>query len=286
MGNGDFENRLYQILTNEVFTPELVAGMAGDRLQGEEEKELLELLIKESGGDFYVKLLFFITHEIFAQKKAVQLWRGILAHKEILAEQLGRNVEITVATLDYLTNIKSELPNPRLIGTTFFGRIAEMSSIDPLTKLFNRQHLNQVLENELLRYDRYRVPFSIAIIDIDHFKRVNDTFGHQAGDAVLVKVSEEINASLRELDVCARYGGDEFMIVLPHTSVAMTFEIAERLRNRIEGMGDEVRNVTLSVGVASCPGNAITVDAIIKAADAAVYESKRNGKNATTIKSG
>ena len=230
MGNGDYENRLYQILTNEDFTSEFVAGLAGDRLQGKEEKELLELLIKESGDDFYAKLLFFITHEIFDERKAVRLWKEILEHKDNLAKRLGRNVEITVATLDYLTNIKSELPNPKLIGTTFFGKIAEMSSIDPLTKLYNRQHLHQVLENEFLRFDRYGVPFSVAIIDLDRFKRVNDTYGHQEGDAVLIKISREISANLRELDVCARYGGDEFMIVLPHTTVEKTFELAERMR--------------------------------------------------------
>lgn len=181
MGHGDYESRLYQILTDEDFTPDFIAGMAGDRLQGEEEKKLLKTLIKESGDDFHAKLLFHITHEIFDEPKAIILWKGILEHKEKLAKQLGRNVEITVATLDYLTNIKSELPNLKLIGTTFFRMIAEMSSIDPLTKLFNRQHLHQVLENEFLRYKRYGVPFSIAMIDIDHFKHVNLSTGTRSG---------------------------------------------------------------------------------------------------------
>jgi len=284
MSIGDFDNRLFQILTNEAFTPEFIAGMAGDRLQGEDEKKLFDLLIKESGNDFYTKLLFFITHEVFEKNKASQLWREILKHKEDLAKQLNRNVEITVATLDYLTNIKSELSNPQLIGATFFGKIAEMSSIDPLTKVYNRQHLNQILESEYLRYNRYKVSFSVALIDIDHFKEVNDTYGHQEGDAVLIRISHEISENLRELDVCARYGGDEFMIVLPHTNITMTYEIAERIREKTEEISNEVKGVTLSIGVACCPWNATTIDALIEAADAALYLSKENGKNRTTIR--
>jgi diguanylate cyclase (GGDEF)-like protein len=153
-----------------------------------------------------------------------------------------------------------------------------MASIDPLTKLHNRQHLHQVVENEFLRYDRYGVPFSIAIIDSYRFKRVNDDYGHQEGDAVLIKISREISANLRELDICARYGGEEFMIVLPHRTVEITYELAERMRGQIERMGAAVSDVTLSIGVAGCPWNAASVEAVTAAADSAAYASKEPGK--------
>jgi diguanylate cyclase (GGDEF)-like protein len=283
MAPEDYGNRLFQIITNESFTAEFIAGIAGDRLQSDEEKALFNKLTEESGDDFYVKLLFFITHEIFEERQAFALWEGILRHKQSLAAALGRNVEITVATLDYLTNIKSELRRPQLIGEAFFAKIAEMSSIDPLTKLYNRQHLSQVVESERLRYVRYSIPFSLLMIDLDNFKDINDAYGHQEGDSIIVRVSAEICASLRELDVCTRYGGDEFLLILPHTEQEMAFEIAERIRSKIETLPKESHGITLSIGVSSCPRNGTEIEGLIKAADDAAYSSKRHGKNATTI---
>jgi len=102
----DYQNRLFQILNNESFSSEFISGIAGDRIQDQEEKKLYEKLLHEAGDDFYVKLLFFITHEIFDKQNALQLWNEIIAHKENLTVLLNRNVEITVATLDYLSNIK------------------------------------------------------------------------------------------------------------------------------------------------------------------------------------
>jgi len=246
----DYQNRLFQILNNEAFSSEFISGIAGDRIQDKEEKILYEKLLHESGDDFYVKLLFFITHEIFEKQNALQLWNEIIAHKETLTLILKRNVEITVATLDYLSNIKKELAKPQIIGEAFIGKIAEISSVDPLTKLFNRQHLKQVLDNEFIRYKRYKIAFSILFIDIDRFKIVNDTLGHQAGDNILISVSKIITSDLRDLDVCTRYGGDEFVLVLPHTNHSKAYEIAERIRKKVETLSSTLSDITLSIGVA------------------------------------
>lgn len=279
----DYQNRLFQILNNESFSSEFISGIAGDRIQDQEEKKLYEKLLHEAGDDFYVKLLFFITHEIFDKQNALQLWNEIIAHKENLTVLLNRNVEITVATLDYLSNIKKELANPQLIGEAFIGKIAEISSVDPLTKLYNRQHLKQVLDNEFIRYKRYKIPFSILFIDIDGFKIVNDTLGHQAGDNILISVSEIITSDLRDLDVCTRYGGDEFVLVLPHTNHFKAYEIAERIRKKVETLSLELSSITLSIGVGCCPYHANTIETIMAEADHSVYSSKENGKNRTTM---
>ncbi len=279
----DYQNRLFDIINNKVFTAEFISGIAGDKLQSLEDKDLYSKLLEESEGDFYVKLLFFITHEIFEKERATKLWLEILEHKNQLSKILNRNVEITVAALDYLTNIKNEIANPKIIGEAFIGKIAEISSIDPLTGMYNRQHLRQLLNNEFARYKRYKIPFSLIMIDIDHFKKVNDTFGHQAGDGVLIAISKIINENLRELDICTRYGGDEFLIVLPHTDEGKAFEIGERIRIKVIESASALHAVTLSVGIATCPYHADTIKSLIKIADEALYSSKSNGKNKTTI---
>ena len=281
--NNDYNNKLFEILNNESFTSDFISGIAGDRLQNEEEKDLVEKLLIETGGDLYVKLLFYITHQIFNTEKAKLLWDEILNHKKYLSEMLKRNVEITVATLDYLTNIKDEIKNPKLIGEAFLGKIVEISSVDPLTKLFNRQYLYVRMEEEIKRFERYNTTFSILLIDIDDFKKVNDIYGHQKGDKVLLQISQLLNQSLRDLDMCARYGGEEFIIVLPHTGINLAEEIAERIRSRIQNHYSENLKLTISIGLSNCPSSATTKYKLIKQADSALYDSKKRGKNQITI---
>lgn len=280
----DYQNRLFQIQNNESFSAKFISGIAGDRIQDKEEKKLYDKLLRESGDDFYVKLLFFITHEVFEKQNAFVLWNEIIEHKHMLSSVLNRNVEITVATLDYLSNIKKELSKPQLIGEAFIGKIAELSSIDPLTKLYNRQHLKQVLDDEFIRYKRYKIAFSIVFIDVDRFKIVNDTLGHKAGDEILISVANIITSDLRDLDICTRYGGDEFVLVLPHTNQSKAHEIAERIRKKVELHSYKLSNITLSMGIACCPYHADTLEMLMEEADKAVYLSKEKGKNRTSMK--
>ncbi|MBN1798548.1 MAG: GGDEF domain-containing protein [Spirochaetales bacterium] len=282
--NNDIKNKLFELLNNESFTSKFISGIAGDRIQNDKEKELFEKLLLETGGDLYVKLLFYITHQIFDIEKAKMLWDEIINHKEYLSKTLKRNVEITVAALDYLTNIKDEIKNPKLIGEAFIGKIAEITSVDPLTKLFNRHYLYVKMDEEIKRFKRYNTTFSILFIDIDNFKHVNDTYGHQQGDEVLKKLSSIINNSLRDLDICARYGGEEFIIILPHTDINLAKEIAERIRSGVENYFSGNIKITISIGLSNCPTSATTKKNLIKQADNALYISKNKGKNRVTIK--
>lgn len=272
------ENKLFDILNNDLFTSEFISGIAGDRILSDNDKIIYEKLLKESGDDLYVKLLFYITHQIFSEKDSKLLWGEIIEHKNLISKILNRNVEISVATLDYLTNIKNEIKNPKLIGEAFIGKIAEITSIDPLTKLFNRQYLFLKLKEELNRYKRYETTFSILMVDIDDFKSINDSFGHQKGDEILSKFGNILEESKRELDICARYGGEEFIIILPHTDMKESYKIAERLRLIIiEKFEND--NLTVSMGVSNCPDSAKTIKSLIKEADNSLYKSKSMGKN-------
>lgn len=277
-------NQLFEIINNKLFTPEFISGIAGDTQLSNGDKKTYDKLLDEIGDDLYVKILFYITHQSFLKEDSKKLWEEILIHKYNLSKILNRNIEITVATLDYLTNIKCKIENPKLVGEAFIGKIAELSSSDGLTKLYNRSYLFLKIKEELKRYKRYKTTFSLIIFDIDDFKKVNDKYGHQKGDDVLKQLGNILNNSRRDLDICARYGGEEFAIILPHTNGNEAKMIAERIREKVEKFFQNDIKITLSIGISNCPKSSTLLVELIKLADEALYESKRSGKNKITLK--
>ncbi len=158
----------------------------------------------------------------------------------------------------------------------------EMLSItDGLTGLVNHRFLIQKLNEEGIRASRYKHEFSVLMADVDHFKQYNDEFGHPAGDEVLRRVADIIRASVRPGDTAARYGGEEYAIVMPETPGPEAFEIAEHIRARVASEAFPGRRITLSIGVAEFPSDADLPHAVIAAADKALYEAKREGRNRT-----
>jgi two-component system cell cycle response regulator len=162
--------------------------------------------------------------------------------------------------------------------------LKQLSNTDPLTKLHNRRHLTEVLGKEIQRAERQKAFLTFIILDIDHFKRVNDTYGHQNGDVVLVALAEAIQSGLRAYDLAARYGGEEFVLVLPGTSLAGGVTVAERLRGAVQGLTFapplESLDVTASLGVATFPSSLVdSIDSLIRQADEALYRAKQNGRN-------
>lgn len=162
--------------------------------------------------------------------------------------------------------------------------LLELSNTDHLTGLFNRRYLMDALEKELQRNHRKGGHLSLIILDIDHFKSVNDTFGHLQGDVVLQKVAVHLQKELRSYDVAARYGGEEFVAILPDATLKEAEFVAQRIRIAIEGAkfsGDLSKlAITVSLGVATYPSeNYNSVDTFIKAADDALYKAKASGRN-------
>jgi len=162
--------------------------------------------------------------------------------------------------------------------------LQRLSVTDPLTDLANRRNLMNTLRKEFSRTQRLSTPLSLIMIDLDHFKRINDTFGHQGGDTVLVRIGRLLADSVRPYDIASRYGGEEFALLLPETDRSIAGQIAERLRGKITTLrfdGELSRiNITASFGVASCPARGIhTSDDLIREADEALYRAKDRGRN-------
>jgi diguanylate cyclase (GGDEF)-like protein len=160
----------------------------------------------------------------------------------------------------------------------------QLSIIDPLTNLYNRRYLTAIVETELVRAKRLKSSLSLLIIDIDRFKEVNDKYGHHAGDKVLVAVAATLKAGLRTYDIASRYGGEEFVLVLPGTPLTVGTEVAERLRNAVHslklGFPMEMATVTVSVGVAAFSDEqSDDFYSLFNRADKALYLAKKNGRN-------
>ena len=158
-------------------------------------------------------------------------------------------------------------------------KIKRLSEEDYLTKLHNRRKIHEILDNEISRSKRYNSSFSIILLDIDNFKITNDTFGHNAGDQLLVQISDVIRETIRESDIASRWGGEEFLVFCPHTNVDGAFSLAEKLRNNIESKEfQDVGYKTSSFGVTQI-AHADTVQSLIQRADEALYSAKSSGKN-------
>jgi diguanylate cyclase (GGDEF)-like protein/PAS domain S-box-containing protein len=162
--------------------------------------------------------------------------------------------------------------------------LREQSVRDHLTGLFNRRYMEETLERELLRASRKNLTLGLIMLDVNNFKRYNDTFGHAAGDAILRELGNLFLGHVRREDISSRYGGDEFIIVLPDASKEITLERAEHLCEHarhinIQFEGQTLEAVTFSIGLAVFPDHGSTSAALMKAADAALYRAKRVGKS-------
>jgi len=179
---------------------------------------------------------------------------------------------------------------PVIVGTIFGAILArsqqlskqlkEAANTDSLTKLGNRRSFIAGINYEILKSKRYKSQFSVILVDVDNFKQVNDVNGHQTGDSVLYELALALSESSRSSDNCARWGGEEFIILLPHTNISHAYEKAEQLRQIIEQRHfSEVEHITCSFGVAEYIDQDDTYEEIVHRADEALYRAKDGGRN-------
>jgi diguanylate cyclase (GGDEF)-like protein/PAS domain S-box-containing protein len=193
-----------------------------------------------------------------------------LKSRERLAAALGEQIGMTLSNL-------------RLRETLRLQAIR-----DPLTGLFNRRYMEEALDRDLRRATRNHTSLGVILVDLDHFKSFNDTYGHAGGDAVLREISILLHKWIRPEDIACRYGGEEFAIILAEASLETTQQRAEALRQdgsrlTVEHLGRTLGNVTLSLGVAVCPSHGRTVEEILRSADLALYSAKIQGRNQVVV---
>ncbi len=205
----------------------------------------------------------------------------IKASEEIMEVQQRANKELELKVLERTDELQRAMRNLELANK----ELSNLSLTDPLTKVYNRRYFDQILESEYKRGSRTGDPVTVVIVDIDHFKYVNDTYGHLIGDECLRLVAITLGQQVsRETDLLARYGGEEFVFILPATSQENGMIVADRARTAVENIkfihkGNRIR-ISVSIGVAGwVPKHGETADRLVKAADKAMYEAKEKGRN-------
>lgn len=239
--------------------------------------------MRERGDAFYSDLLFALIHETFAPGEARRHWEKLVAHKEALAQRLGRSVSVAVAALDYFTYVEPLLHTPTVISAPTLDDLAEAALRDGATGLFGASAFRILLEQEIARARRFGENLSLLMLDLDDFKDINDRFGHPTGDRVLSEVGHTLQATLRASDVIARVGGEEFAALLPRTAPSQLDPLVERLREAIAAPRPGLPRITASIGIATLPEHASAAEELVERADAALYAAKRSGKNRVAL---
>jgi len=231
----------------------------------------------------YTSILMTLTHEIYSENRAKKLFEKITAHLNDLNKKLDRDVGISVATVDYLSNIEKSLLNPKIIEEEKSEFFTESTTKDELTELYLRDIFDIFLKNSIKKAQNRDKKLSLAMIDIDDFKNINDTYGHQMGDKVLKKVGQTINLLIRKNDLACRYGGEEIAIVMPNTNLDESLSVSKRICKEIENLKFDEFNITVSIGISELKNFQKSKD-LIEMSDKALYEAKANGKNRVVSK--
>ncbi len=192
----------------------------------------------------------------------------------------SKNVDAYSQAQIYLLERLAFQISTSVANAQLYARAEQRARIDELTGLFNRRHFDEILQQEIERHSRYGSMISLVFMDLDSFKNYNDTKGHIAGDKLLAQIGNLLNATIRNIDLAFRYGGDEFAIIMPHTSGDDTYLVTERIREKLVAeMTERKIAVSASFGIASWPGDGLTSDDIVNGADRALYYAKRTGGN-------
>ncbi|MCT8335207.1 diguanylate cyclase [Leptospira sp. 85282-16] len=232
-----------------------------------------------SDGQIYSAILKVLTSIEIPETESEFVWTQVLENKTKLSHCMKRDVGFSVALVDYFTNINPKIKNPKIIEIKLFSETEKLILVDELTKLYNRRHFEKALFREFRQSTRYNQNLSLLIIDIDDFKKINDTYGHTTGDEILIQVAKQITSCLRMEDTACRIGGEEFAIIFPQTNEEQAMIASEKLLEACRTIMLSEKSVTLSGGVVSYPEKVKTCEEMYDLADRALYTAKFSGKN-------
>lgn len=248
---------------------------------------LLEMIIKEKKPYYISDTKNFRTqilpYKMGKIKSAFIIPMFFERHLLGLLVALSENTNAFNTQQRYILELFANQATTSLTNAEFYKEIQQLAITDGLTGLHNHRYFQEKLSHEFKRYDRYKEPISILLIDIDYFKKINDTYGHQTGDIILKDVAKIIKKTVRDIDISARYGGEEFAVILIGTGHHHAYKIAERIRKNINqhnfNINDENIKISVSIGVSTFPDIAKTKQELFETADKALYKAKENGRN-------
>lgn len=270
---------------DDVSLKALIDLLQGDLSRTTLDSEEWKQLEKNFGENIYAEILYFLTQMEFDPLEAREHWYKTFEHRKNLSQILGRDVGLRVALCDYFTNLHPKLKNHVFVEVQLFLQKERSALVDELTGLYNRRFFNQVIQREIEHAKRFDQPFSLLMLDVDHFKSYNDMFGHQAGDRALMELAEVLKRTARAIDHVVRYGGEEFALILPRVDKTQALMAGERHRRAVEihPFPDQEKlpsgNLTVTIGVATCPNDALDALDLIQRSDEALYKGKETGRN-------
>lgn len=264
---GSLEKEIIQILDEDPYNEEYIV-------------ERFNFLRDRTGDDFFVSLFKILVNIEFLPSEARSIWNEISANKLKFSKSLGRNISFRVAMLDYFINYNKRVKNPKIIEIKLYEKALKSALIDTLTGVFNRRYYDEIVENELNRSKRHNQPLSLFLLDIDNFKIFNDRYGHIEGDQVLKTTGTLLKNFFRKEDIVCRYGGEEFVVIMPMTSTKGALGVTNRFRDEFKTYNfGYIESVTFSGGIATYPNNCIDKFDLFIKADIAMYRAKASGKD-------
>jgi diguanylate cyclase (GGDEF)-like protein len=245
----------------------------------------LESLRKRKGRSLYVELLYALTHKYFRSMDARRLWSALVRHREDLNRSLKRTVGLKVAALDFFDGRPEHLRDLQLLPAEDLDNLMISAHQDGLTGLSNHRYFQERLREEIIRSHRYHHTFGLLFLDLDRFKQYNDTHGHPQGDRLLKEIAQRLKTACRQSDVVARYGGDEFAVILPETGTRPCLKVALRLLETlahpvpVKSEAHDIPVVSVSIGLSLYPCDGLVAERLIDSADKALYRAKHSGRN-------
>jgi diguanylate cyclase (GGDEF)-like protein len=263
--------------------------LRGIALGGKRSHELQFLLASQVGAqtaDFQA-LALAVANLSVPHDEARRSFEAVQAHQGQLVQSLGRPVGLKAAALDLVEQLEQALKVQEDPSQPSYWQLEQMAFRDQLTGVHNFRYFSSRLPEELQRARRYRHQLSLIMLDIDHFKKFNDTYGHQSGNLALQHLVRILQDTVRETDIVARYGGEEFALILPETTKRLAAELANRVRANVEAnpvaLAGSQHRITVSLGLATFPRDVNNWQALVECADKALYQSKQGGRNRVTI---
>jgi len=266
------EKEIIGILDEDPDNEDFIISKLGNLSDQNQEKEIYTELFR-----------VLASIEMSSEESAKECWNKIIEHRNSCSRLLGTQFSFRAAMLNYFISENKKLANPKIIEIKIYENTLKSALLDVLTGVFNRRYYEEIIQNEINRARRRKGVISLCVLDIDNFKHFNDAYGHLEGDTVLKTVASIIKKTLRREDIVCRYGGEEFVIIMPDSTAENSFIVMHRIQEELKKERFHDECISFSCGISCYPKDTENKDELFIKADKAMYMSKANGKDQICI---